>query len=277
MVAIVTPFDVAFEIDTEAHRNNTMQLAGHGSKGFVVAGSTGEGPYLEPGEREVLISGSRSAAPDAFIVCGINAESVRQALAQIHEAARGGADAVLVLTPGTLVRDQTDTISSFYSAVAEAAPLPVMLYSNPKVTGYELPTETINELSTHSNIVGIKDSGGDPTRIEHLTLAIGRGFIVYPGASRALLDSYRAGAYGAITASANYAFGLVSAAAQGNAEAQRDLDAVISVVETHGIPGSKRAADAACLMAGMPRPPLRPVNEAAGVKIDDAVAFLKQH
>ena len=277
MVAIVTPFDGALNIDAEAHRSNITKLTDLGCGGFVVAGSTGEGPYLEQGERQLLVSESRAAAPDAYIVCGINAESIRQACAQIDEAAAGGADAVLVLSPGTLVRGRTDLVSSFYTAVADAATLPVMLYSNPKVTGYELPTDAINELANHTNIVGLKDSGGDPTRITHLAQPIEHGFIVYPGASRALLDSYRAGAFGAITASANYAFGLVSAASQGDAAAQADLDKIIAVVEAHGIPGAKRAADSAGLTGGRPRPPLGEVSHAVGIEIDEALAFLQQH
>lgn len=276
MVAIVTPFDPEFNIDVQAHRSNVIHLTDQGCRGFVVAGSTGEGPYLEPGERHVLVSGSRAAAPDSFIICGINAESVRQARGQIGEAATGGADAVLVLTPGTLIKDKTNLISSFYAEVADTAQLPVLLYSNPRVTGYELPTETINELATHANIVGIKDSGGDPTRIDLLSQAIERGFIVYPGASRALIASHRAGAYGAITASANYAFALVAAAARGDSEAQNRLDEVIGVVEAYGIPGAKRAADATGLVGGKPRSPLGSISEAVGIEIDAAVAFLKQ-
>lgn len=107
--------------------------------------------------------------------------------------------------------------------------------------------------------------------------AIEHGFIVYPGASRALLESHRAGAYGAITASANYAFELVSAAAQGDATAQSNLDEVIRVVEAHGVPGAKRAADSAGLAGGKPRPPLGEVSQAAGIEIDEALAFLQQH
>ncbi|KAA3635547.1 MAG: dihydrodipicolinate synthase family protein [Armatimonadetes bacterium] len=277
MVAIVTPFDEDGNVDVAAHVHNVRHLSAQGCAGFVIAGSTGEGPYLEPGERGTLVSATRQAAEEAFIMCGINAESVRQGLSQITEAADAGADAVLVLTPGTLVRGNDDRISSFYTDIADAAPIPVLLYSNPNVTGYELPTGTVNELAEHRNIHGIKDSGGNPDRIDDHASAIETGFIVYPGASRALLESHRRGAYGAITASANYAFGLVAAASSGDPNGQAELDTVIAVVERHGIPGAKRAAAAAGINSGALRRPLSPVDSAIGAEIDAAVTSPQQH
>ncbi len=277
MVAIVTPFDGDGNVDIEAHIHNVRHLSAQGCTGFVIAGSTGEGPYLETGERGALVAATRGALDDPFVLCGINAESVRQAMAQIAEAADAGTDAVLVLTPGTLVRGKHDRVASFFAEVADAAPVPVLLYSNPNVTGYELPTEVVNELAKHRNIHGIKDSGGNPDRIDDHAAVIEDGFIVYPGASRALLESHKRGAYGAITASANYVFNLVAAASSGDPDGQADLDAVIAVVERHGIPGAKRAATAAGIESGTLRHPLSPVDTAVGAEIDAAVASLQQH
>ncbi|MCZ7532903.1 MAG: dihydrodipicolinate synthase family protein [Acidimicrobiia bacterium] len=277
MVAIVTPFDTEGNVDGEAHVHNVRHLSAQGCTGFVPAGSTGEGPYLEKGERGALVAATRQGAEGSFILCGINAESVRQALAQIVEAADAGADAVLVLTPGTLVRGNHDRVAAFYTEIADAAPVPVLLYSNPNVTGYELPTDTINKLANHRNIHGIKDSGGNPDRIDDHATAIQNGFIVYAGASRALLESHKRGAYGAITASANYVFGLVAAASSGDPNGQAELDAVIAVVERHGIPGAKRAAAAAGIKSGTLRHPLTPVDDTIGQEIDTALVSLKQH
>lgn len=271
MPAIITPFTSDGELDPTAHANNVSQMLAEGISGFVVAGSTGEGPYLEPGERRTLVHATRAAAPDAFVLCGINAESVRQATAQIREAETGGADAALIATPGTLVRDNTSGVEEFYHRVADQSVLPVFLYTVPKVTGYELPTATINNLASHQNIVGIKDSGGDPTRILEIREAIDGGFVVYAGASRALWASHANGGHGAITASANYAFGLVRDAVSGDENAHRVLTQVTSVIERHGVPGTKLAAGLVGRSNGLARPPLVEVSPAAAAEIGAAL------
>lgn len=277
LVAIVTPFSTTDRIDTDAHTHNVRHLTHQQCRGFVVAGSTGEGPYLTPDERAALVAATRDAESEVYVMCGINAESVGQAIHQITAAADAGADSSLVLTPTTLVRGNDDAVERFYVAVADASPIPVLLYSNPNVTGYELPTASVNTLAAHMNIVGIKDSGGKPDRIDDHAAVIEDGFIVYPGASRALLTSHAKGAYGAITASANYVFPLVAQASSGSAEAQDHLDRVIAVVEKHGIPGAKSAADAAGLRAGDPRLPLRPVSPTVAAGIGEAVTNAQEH
>ena len=268
MPAIVTPFDISQEFDAEAHAANVVDLMAEGSNGFVVAGSTGEGPYLEPDERTALVAATRQAAPDAFVLCGINAESVRQAAAQIAEADTGGADAVLVATPGTLVRDNHLGVERFFRDVADHSPIPVFLYTVPRVTGYALPTDVVNRLADVGNIVGIKDSGGDPTRILDLHDAIESGFYVFAGASRALAESHHNGGFGAITASANYAFRLVEQAAAGDDDAQQQLVTLTAVVEQFGVTGTKYAAGLAGRTVGAPRAPLAALSpdDAAVVK-----------
>lgn len=268
MPAIITPFDDHGDFDASGHGSNVAALVGQGAEGIVVAGSTGEGPYLEPGERQALVAATRATAPTVFIVCGINAESERQAIVQIREAADGGADAVLIATPGTLVRNKDPEIERFYSDVADRSPLPVFLYTVPKVTGYILPTSMINTLAGHDNIVGVKDSGGDPSRILEISGPIAAGFVVYAGASRAVLDSVRSGAHGAITASANYVFPLVAGAVDGGDEAQTTLTELTSVVEVHGVPGTKAAAGQVGRINGQLRRPLIEVSaaEAAAIK-----------
>jgi dihydrodipicolinate synthase/N-acetylneuraminate lyase len=271
MPAIITPFTSDGELDPTAHANNVSQMRSEGAAGFVVAGSTGEGPYLEPGERQSLVHATKAAAPDAFLLCGVNAESVRQAIAQIDEAESAGADAALVATPGTLVRGNESGVEEFYQRVADESGLPLFLYTVPKVTGYVLPTMSINTLGSHPNIVGIKDSGGDPTRILEIRESIDRGFVVYAGASRALRASHENGGHGAITASANYAFALVRDAAAGDEEAQRVLTQLTSVVEQHGVAGTKLAAGLVGRSNGHVRAPLVDVGNAAATEIQAAL------
>lgn len=260
MPALITPFDGDEELDVAAHRHNVRFLSERHVAGFLVAGSTGEGPYLEAGERHALLAAARDELGDEpFLLCGIAAETLRQAAAQLGEAAAGGADAALVITPTTLVRGRHQLVEDHFAAVAAESSLPVLLYTVPPVTGYELPVEAVVRLAGNERVVGIKDSGGNPERIAEWVPATGTGFFTYCGASRAVSASMTAGAYGAITASANYAADLVTRAVDGDEEAQDELRVRAGAVEAAGVPGTKAAAERFGLRAGACRRPLRSI------------------
>lgn len=269
MPAIITPFDDREELDLDAHRHNVSLLGQLGYEGFVLAGSTGEGPLLEPGERRQLASASReSAGADAFLLCGINAETNRVARRQIAEAADGGADAVLVLTPTTLSRNRTNFVTAFFLEVADESPLPVFLYSVPMVTAYSIPLEAVWELAQHANVVGMKDSSGDAIRIQRMLARLPDDFALYNGSGPAVTLTLAAGAYGAILASANYvprlSLDVVAAAVDnppGNIKMQHRLTAANDAVARYGIPGVKAAAEMVGLRAGRSRSPLLPTTE----------------
>ena len=259
LVALITPFDAGGAVDDDAHRHNLEVLTELGVEGLVMGGSTGQGPYLLPGERNLLIAiGRKALGPDPFFLCGIQAESVDQATAQIGEAADGGADAVLVMTPTTLVRGNDDLVALFYRVLADGSPLPIFLYSVPATTGYQLPVEIAADLATHPNVAGMKDSGGDTERIPGLIGAA--GFPVLAGSSRAVHESVANGAHGAITASANYAYQLVVEALH-NRAAQQQLTRLAAAVERCGLAGTYAAAEATGLSAGTMRLPLEPLDE----------------
>jgi dihydrodipicolinate synthase/N-acetylneuraminate lyase len=272
MPALITPFDADGELDIEAHVHNVVHMADTGANGILVGGSTGAGPYLEQGERQALVASARDAVGDLTVICGVNAESQRQALAQTAEAADAGADAVLVITPTTLVRDRDDAVEAFYLAVADRVDLPVLLYTVPRVTGWELPVASVRRLAAHPSIVGMKDSGGDASRIKALGDVIDDGFVVYAGASGAITASAVAGAWGAITASANYALGDVALAVEGDRTAQHRLLSLTAAVERHGVAGTAHAAGLVGLTPGHVRKPLREVDADAASEIRGALA-----
>jgi 4-hydroxy-2-oxoglutarate aldolase len=275
MPAIVTPFDDDGGVDLDAHVHNVSLLGSVGVSGFVIGGSNGEGPYLEPGERGSLARATRAASPDGFVLVGTVAESLRMALAQADEAARGGADAVLATTPTTLVRHRPDLVVGYYEALADATELPVFLYSVPRVTAYDIPLDAAAGLASHANVVGIKDSSGDLERARSLASA---PFTVFVGASAIVTSGVDAGAHGAITASTNYAaplvLGVTAAAvtAEPDHEAQGRLTTLSKAVEQHGVPGVKYAAERFGLRAGSSRLPLRPPKDEAKREIDAALA-----
>ena len=120
------------------------------NQGFSDRRLTGEGPYLEPGERASLIATARhELGKRPFLLAGVGAESLRLALAQADEAATAGADAILVLTPTSLVRGNHAAVTAFFSDVADAAPIPVFLYSVPGVTR-DLPASSRSRAQSNS-------------------------------------------------------------------------------------------------------------------------------
>jgi dihydrodipicolinate synthase/N-acetylneuraminate lyase len=261
--ALVTPFNRSGTLDTKAHGANVGRMWDLGMRGILVAGSTGEGPYLEPGERYVLSAEARASAPRSFVLCGIQAETVRSAVMEMNEAARGDADAVLVVTPTTLVRHRPDLIEAYFTEVIDAAPLPVLLYSVPKVTGVELAEESVASLASRDEVVGMKDSGGDPLRAGRLVAGAPEGFSLFAGATAAVSLSIASGAFGAITASANYAPRLVrdtvSAAQRSTRTAaalQHRLTGASAAIERFGIPAVKYAASRVGFAPGKSRSPL---------------------
>jgi dihydrodipicolinate synthase/N-acetylneuraminate lyase len=262
--ALLTPFTRSGDLDLEAHQSNLEVLTALGVRGFVIGGSNGEGPYLEAGERRALLEAARSTlGRRTYLMCGVMAEAFRGAERQITEAVEGGADSVLVLTPTTLARGRHDVVAGFFEAIADRSPLPVFLYTVPAVSGYSLPTELVAELSIHPNVAGIKDSAGDPIRIQRIVGSTPGDILVYNGASRSIALAMAAGAHGAITGSGNYAPALAMAVVErarrspaGAMEDQRRLDAVSAVVEAHGVPGVKAAARTVGVDGGHPRRPL---------------------
>lgn len=276
MPALVTPFDDDGELDLGAHAHNVAHLSSLGITGFVLGGSNGEGPYLDAGERSGLIETAREAAPDAHLMVGIMAETDRRAVRQLSEC--GGADAVLVLTPTTLVRNRSEYVRGFFERVAERSERPVFLYSVPPNTAYSLPVEVIEELAPHPNIVGMKDSSGDVSRLRQIIDATPDDFLLYSGSSPTATQAFTVGCHGIITGSVNYVPGLVLEMAErarsdprSVEDMQRRLTEISRAIDAHGVPGVKAAAEAAGLRPGRPRLPLQPLDPEHRRELSDLI------
>jgi 4-hydroxy-2-oxoglutarate aldolase len=284
MSALITPFDEEGDIIAEAHIHNLQLQTSRGVTGFVLGGSTGEGPYLEAGERASLLNQARQElGGEPFLICGVQAQSVRQAEAQLAEIANAGADAALVMTPTSLARGNHDAMQRFFDAIAETSPLPVFLYSVPAVTGYDLPVESVAALAQHPKIVGLKDSGGRPLHTKEVVQSTHDDFMVYAGSSSTLLQGMAAGATGAITASSNYLPELLSAlvtTSQTSVSETEPLQARLTKatreIESYGVVGTKAAAGAAGLWTGIPRKPLQPVPRTELARIDQIVTAARE-
>lgn len=141
--------------------------------GLVVLGSTGEAVLLSDEEtREALRVARNAAADDCILIAGVGHESVHETLRRIEHAAGLDYDAALVRTP-CFYRPQMRAAEmlNYYRMVADASPLPILLYNVPAYTAYDLPVDVIGELAGHPNILGIKDSSGKPERIAAIVKA----------------------------------------------------------------------------------------------------------
>ncbi len=141
--------------------------------GLVVLGSTGEAVMLSDAEtHDCLRVAARAAATDRVLIAGVGRESLSETLRLIDIAAGLRYDVALIRTPHFYRPQMRPTeMLNYYRMVADHSPLPVMLYSVPPYTAYDLPVELIAELSAHPNILGIKDSSGKPERIAAIVAA----------------------------------------------------------------------------------------------------------
>jgi len=141
--------------------------------GLVVLGSTGEAVMLSDEERrEVLRIAAEVAAPETVLIAGVGAESVVETLRGAEHAARLKYDVALVRTPH-FYRPQMkpEAMLAFYRTVADRSPLPVLLYTVPPFTAYDLPLEVIVALAEHPNIIGIKESSGNVEKVAAMVAA----------------------------------------------------------------------------------------------------------
>ena len=141
--------------------------------GLVMLGSTGEAVMLSDEEsREALRVARAAITPEKVLLAGVGRESVIETLRLADYAAELQYDAILVRTPHYYRKQMRNReMLTYYQAVADRSPLPVLLYSVPTCTAYDLPIEVVAELAMHPNIVGIKDSSGNVERIGELVKA----------------------------------------------------------------------------------------------------------
>ena len=171
---IIPPVTTPFYPDGRVYYKKLEHNVEHYSKtpvsGIVVLGSTGETVMLSDDERrEVLKTASQACAAHKVLIAGTGAESAIETLKLTEYAAELGYDVALVRTPFYFRnRMPQEGMLAFYRTVADRSPLPIMIYSVPVFTGYDIPAELVIELAEHSNIIGIKESGGDVEKVRRM-------------------------------------------------------------------------------------------------------------
>jgi len=171
--AATTPFYPDGRVFLRKLEHNVARYSQTPVSGIVVLGSTGEAVMLSDEEsREVLKVARDAAAPDKVLLAGVGKESVKETLRLAEFAAGLEYDAALVRTPNYYApRMGALEMLTYYRTVADQSPLPVVIYSIPKFTHYEIPVELVAELAWHPNIIGLKDSSGSIDRIVALVAA----------------------------------------------------------------------------------------------------------
>ncbi|NXA28401.1 HOGA1 protein, partial [Ibidorhyncha struthersii] len=265
---LATPFSPTQEVDYAQLEGNLRRYASIPFRGLVVLGSNGEYPYLAPHERLEVVSCVRQALPgDRLLLAGSGCESTQATIELTVSMAEAGADVALVVTPCYYRGAMTSAaLVQHYTEVADASPIPVVLYSVPANTGLDLPMEAVLTLAQHPNIVGIKDSGGDITRMGlmvHKTRQ--EDFQVLAGSAGFLLASYAVGASGGVCALANVLGAplcqLDRLCHEGHWQEARDLqhrliEPNMAVTRRFGIPGLKKAMEWFGYYGGPCRAPL---------------------
>ena len=202
---IIPPIPTPFRDGEVAHDHlaaNVRKLCTTGIRGLLVLGSNGEYVYLSEAEKRQVVETVVAAAADGTVVLvGSGCESTRETIRLTRDFAALGVGAALVVTPSYYFDKMTSAaLEAHFTAVADASPIPVLLYDVPKFTHISLSLETVLRLAAHPNIVGIKDSSGNVAQLGELIAAAPGDFNVLVGTAGALFPALTLGCTGGIVA-----------------------------------------------------------------------------
>ncbi|MCM3874340.1 MAG: dihydrodipicolinate synthase family protein [Pyrinomonadaceae bacterium] len=278
LLPFTTPFNPTEELDKEGLRSNLRKWNATGILGYVALGSTGERVNLDERDCAQVIEIAREEVPQnlEFIV-GAGQQATRATIAETKQASAAGADAVLVITPHFYRAAITqDALLVHYRAVADASPVPVILYSMPDLTGIKIEPETVARLSDHPNIVGIKDSSADIPGLQQTLSLVPEDFAVLSGNGTVFATALGHGARGAILAVGCVApdlcleiYRLIESGEADKAAAlqERLTPLAMAVTKRYGIGGLKAAMDMIGFAGRAVRAPLRAASAEAQAEI----------
>ncbi len=269
---IPTPFNSKGEIAAQALAKNLAHWNRFDLRGYVVLGSNGEFVFLSEQEKLQTLEAARAVIPpDKLLVAGTGCQGTHETIELTKKAAASGADAALVLTPSYYRGQMTpEALIQHFHAVADASPVPIILYNMPACTGIDLAAGTVAMMAEHPNIIGIKDSGGNVVKMSEIRRLAGSGFQLLAGSASFLLPALSLGAVGGILALANIAPAQCLAIYQrfldGEWEQSREIQVRMipsntAVTRGWGVPALKAAMDMLGLYGGSVRPPLLPLPE----------------
>ncbi len=271
---IPTPFDADGRILHDKLTANLTRWRDAGLDGFAVLGTNGEYVFLNEAEKAAVWETARAAIPrDKMFLAGAGAESTQTSIALTRRAAELGADAAMIVTPHYYKSQMNaQTLANHYRVVADASPIPIIIYNMPPSTGIDLDAATIIQLAQHPNIIGIKDSSGNVLKYGDVVRAVKPEFSVFAGSGGYLYPALCVGAKGCVAAVANVAprecVALYNAFREGRHDEARTRQLKLiplnqAVTARWSVPGLKAALDLLDgFYGGPPRLPLRPLPDA---------------
>ena len=271
---IATPFGADGEIDFGKYAENLAKFDKTGLAGIVALGSNGEFTMLSQEEKLSLIAAIRKGiSASKLLLAGVGCESQKETIELTKAAADRGADAALIINPCYYKKDMNEpTLEKFYIAVADASPVPVMIYNMPGNSGINLSSTLVTKLSKHPNITGVKDSSGNIVQISEIIADSPADFSVFAGSGSFLFATTVLGGKGGTLAVANVAPDLSAQmydlCVKKDYEAARKIQLSMltlnaCVTSRYGIGGMKAAMDLAGFFGGAPRLPIQPASAAA--------------
>lgn len=270
---IPTPFNADETIAWDKLKSNIEKWNKIPLRGYVVQGSTGEYTFLTPEERLEMVRRVKDmAGPGKMVIAGSGCESTRDTVNMTREMSSAGAEAVLVVTPSYYKgRMTSNAFIQHYTRVADDSPVPVILYSVPANTGFDLPFDAIIKLAKHPNVIGMKDSGGDVARIGNLVYKTAEDeFQVLSGSAGFLYPAFSVGSVGGVCALANVLGGelcqLERLFKEGKANEAKQLqhrliEVNAAITKVYGIAGLKKCMEWFGFYGGPTRSPLQPLTQ----------------
>jgi 4-hydroxy-2-oxoglutarate aldolase len=281
---LVTPFAADGGLDLRAFEANLERYAAFELGGYLVLGSNGEVASLEEGEKLRLVRAARAGGGGRLLLAGTGLETTRATIEFTRRAAEAGADAALVLTPHYYRAQMTfDVLRRHFEAVAQASPVPVLLYSVPQFTGLAFPPALASALAAHPNVAGMKESSGDLALLARIVADVPPTFAFACGSAPVIYPALCSGAVAGVLAVACCAPGPVvalhAAFARGDHARARALQRALTPLATavgalHGVAGLKAAMDMAGFRGGDPRAPLLPAPPSAREELQRLLARL---
>jgi len=280
LAPICTPF-VNQEVSIEKVRTNMQKYRTSALAGYFALGSNGENKSLTEAEKLAVLEAVVSEkGADQVVLAGAGYESTRQTIDFSRKAAEAGADYVTVVTPSYFKKRFTDSaLIRYYTDVADAVPIPVVLYNAPGFTGMTVSAGVIAEISKHPNIAGMKDTSKG--NMSGYLEAAAQEFDVLSGTVSTLFESMALGATGGVVSLAN-AFPepccrLYEALAAGDLDTARKFHFRLfrlnrSVSGSFGVAGVKYAMELGGFYGGDPRLPLLPMTIDGKESVRNAVS-----
>ncbi len=250
------------------HLRDNLQFYGRSRlKGYLALGSNGEFRSLTDKEQWQVLEVFADTKGDKIIMVGTACESTRETIEKSRRVAEMGFDYISVLTPGYFANYMTgDVLRSHFEKIADAVPIPVLLYNAPQFAGgVKVPATTLAALAAHPNIVGIKDSSSDGPGKYLNVIDPDSDFSILSGSSSTFYPSLHIGARGGIISLANVlpdqVVELYDAWLAGNVEKARDLHVRLgrltsAVSGSYGVSGVKAAMNLVGLKGDEPRAPM---------------------